>query len=357
VNAQGEIFGATWNNRIYHFSPTGATQKWISSGGQTYFDIDIASDGSIVLGGDDGRVGSTDESLDGITTITDIGNVDSFVAFASPPISAGSHKVILGAGGSAVDIDFGNTQSAVIGDHVWDDLNQNGLQDGGEPGLSDIPVQLNCLGPDAQPNTADDLTIASTTTDASGIYSFSNVLPRDYYISFTEPMSYVFTLQDQGGDDTIDSDTDAAGRTAVFTVQSNESTQSWDAGVYEEPGPTPTPTATATPTATPTDTPTATATSTPTNSPTTTATPTHTPTATATSTNTPTETAAPTLTATATETPTASATQGATPTATLLPTNVDLVDIQGQGNINPLTLVLLLGFGLIILILNFQKRR
>jgi hypothetical protein len=216
---------------------------------------------------------------------------------------------------------------------------------------------LNCLGPDAQPNTADDLTIASTTTDASGIYSFSNVLPGDYYISFTEPVTYNFTLQDQGGDDTIDSDADAAGRTAVFTVQSNESTQSWDAGVHEEPGPTPTPTATATPTATPTDTPTATATSTPTNSPTTTATPTHTPTATATSTNTPTETAAPTLTATATETPTASATQGATPTATLLPTNVDLVDVQGQANINPLTLVLLLGFGLIILILNFQKRR
>lgn len=235
VNGQGEIFGASWDDNIYHFNPAGATLNSVSSGGLDLTDIDIASDGTLIVGERFGRVILTNETLNLPTTITDIGNVASFVAFASQPVVAGSHKVILGAGGSASDIDFGNYQPASIGNYVWEDLNEDGLQDGVEPGLSGVPVQLNCLGPDNAPYTADDLSIDSAATDGSGNYSFGDVAPGNYYLSFTTPASYVFTLQDQGGDDTLDSDVDSAGLTISFTVSSNQNTPTWDAGLYNPP--------------------------------------------------------------------------------------------------------------------------
>jgi hypothetical protein len=84
-----------------------------------------------------------------------------------------------------------------IGDKVWWDVNRNGAQDAGEPGVDAVTVKL---FPDSNnDNIGDNGTTpaATTTTNSSGIYSFSNVAPGKYFVQFTVPSGYTgFTAQD-----------------------------------------------------------------------------------------------------------------------------------------------------------------
>ncbi len=80
-----------------------------------------------------------------------------------------------------------------IGDFVWSDLNGNGVQDAGEPGLANIPV---ALGGDAT---------ANTTTDANGYYLFSGLVAGDYTVTVGTPAGYNPSPSNQGGDPTKDS--------------------------------------------------------------------------------------------------------------------------------------------------------
>ncbi len=113
---------------------------------------------------------------------------------------------------------------ASLGDTVWIDENQNGIQDADEPGFPEVTVNLyNC----------EDVLIATTMTDANGFYLFDNLIPGDYYVEFIEPEGYDFTMQDQGTDDMVDSDADpSTGMTTCTTLDSGENDMSWDAGLY-----------------------------------------------------------------------------------------------------------------------------
>lgn len=139
------------------------------------------------------------------------------------------YTIIDGNGGSdtgtvTVTITKQNGGTASVGDLSWWDLNHNGLQDAGEPGLSNVTVSLF----DDQSNL-----LASTTTDANGHYGFSNLPAGGYYLEFTPPSGYMIVSKDQGTDDTIDSDaTPQTGQTATFTLGSGETNVSVDAGLY-----------------------------------------------------------------------------------------------------------------------------
>ncbi|MCE7984664.1 MAG: DUF11 domain-containing protein [Caldilinea sp. CFX5] len=85
---------------------------------------------------------------------------------------------------------------ASLGDFVWADANSNGLQDQGESGLSGVTVTLN--GPTGT---------ATTTTDAGGHYTFTNLLPGVVYtVTFATPSGYAATLTNSGSNDAGDSD-------------------------------------------------------------------------------------------------------------------------------------------------------
>ena len=81
----------------------------------------------------------------------------------------------------------------VIGDFVWDDVNQNGVQDAGEPGIAGVPVSL---GGDAS---------ATTTTDANGFYQFTGLCGGNYTVTVGTPAGYVATGANLGGDPARDS--------------------------------------------------------------------------------------------------------------------------------------------------------
>jgi len=130
-----------------------------------------------------------------------------------------------------------------IGNFVWDDLDQDGRQDAGEPGLSGVTVQLW--------NDAKNSLLDSTVTNGSGVYSLQSSGPGSYRVRVVLPSaSDQFSPKNQaGGDDTLDSDINPSGADINFTdivvIASNViSTTVIDAGIikYRTPTPTRTPT-------------------------------------------------------------------------------------------------------------------
>lgn len=95
---------------------------------------------------------------------------------------AGVAEVSLSVGQIRDDVDFGYTGTLTLGDRVWFDANNDGLQSVGEPGLNGIGVTLLYAGPDGNfATTADNITL-TTTTDSSGNYRFENLLDGDYTV-------------------------------------------------------------------------------------------------------------------------------------------------------------------------------
>ncbi len=132
--------------------------------------------------------------------------------------------------------DQGYYVPASIGDFVWDDLNADGIQDIGEPGVSSVRVDLfrPGFGPDGIAGNADDAnSVAFETTASDGSYLFDNLNPGTYYLDFNLPTGYTFSLNNTTAD-TADSDADpATGTTADITVLSGDSDLTWDAGMYQ----------------------------------------------------------------------------------------------------------------------------
>jgi hypothetical protein len=118
---------------------------------------------------------------------------------------------------------------AALGDRVWLDQNANGIQDAGEPGVPNVVVNLrDCAG----------TILATTTTDANGLYLFSALAPGNYNVQFILPAGYLFSMADQGTDDAKDSDANpATGLTACTTLEPGETDLTWDAGLYVRMGP------------------------------------------------------------------------------------------------------------------------
>ena len=115
---------------------------------------------------------------------------------------------------------------ASIGDRVWYDENRDGLQTPGETGISNVTVIL-----------WQDSPLATNVTDSSGNYLFEDLIPGDYRIQFilsTLPANTEPTIQDEGGNDSVDSDADpASGFTMVTTLDPGENDPDWDLGVVD----------------------------------------------------------------------------------------------------------------------------
>ncbi len=138
--------------------------------------------------------------------------------------------VTLAAGDNYLDLDAGIfTELAGLGNYVWNDLNNDGIQDANEPGISGITVILY----DASGTTP----IASTVTDAEGKYQFVNLTPGTYVVGFSGiPVGSEFTTQNVAGD-ALNSDADPiTGKTAPVTLAAGDFNPNIDAGIHTPQG-------------------------------------------------------------------------------------------------------------------------
>ena len=128
------------------------------------------------------------------------GDPDEFAEPASAPDNQTTSPVVLAPGDVFLNVDFGyRPDTAVvnmIGDTVFLDINTNGVEDAGEPGIADVTVSL--LNVFDEP-------IASMTTDSNGMYLFDGLPDGDYSVVVTDTNGILAALsQSADPDATLD---------------------------------------------------------------------------------------------------------------------------------------------------------
>ncbi|WP_330286953.1 SdrD B-like domain-containing protein [Streptomyces sp. NBC_00576] len=116
-----------------------------------------------------------------------------------------------------------------LGDRVWYDTDGNGVQDPGEPGAQDVPVEL------TDPVTGDVLRTART--DASGHYLFPDLPDGRYMVCFRGPRGYLWTRQNAGATDDDSVVDPTSGCSPVVTLGAGNRTDlTLEAGLVGELG-------------------------------------------------------------------------------------------------------------------------
>lgn len=128
-------------------------------------------------------------------------------------------------------VDAGLNNFGSVSGIVWKDSNNNGVKNGGETGKGGAAVGLYQAGNDSVIGTNDDVFVKSTITANDGTYTIAKVVAGDYYVKFSQPAGYVFSPQNQGGDDTVDSDADENGMTDEFSVAAGTETANISCGL------------------------------------------------------------------------------------------------------------------------------
>ena len=123
-------------------------------------------------------------------------------------------------GGLITNVDQGFYKSPRVGDYVWRDTNNNGIQD--EPASAGINGVSVSLFTDADVKVADEVT-RNDRAGNPGYYEFKGVAPGQYYVRFFAPEGQVFTTllatsTPLATSSERDSNAQANGQTALFTI-------------------------------------------------------------------------------------------------------------------------------------------
>lgn len=141
-----------------------------------------------------------------------------------------TNNITVNSGDNIVYVDAGiypiPTTTASLGDRVWNDLNHDGIQDANEKGIGNVTVRLYING--------NPTPIATTITDPSGYYMFTNLAPGDYKVEFVKPAGYTFSPQKVvAGTAANNSDpSTTTGITASVNLKAGDRNTSIDAGMY-----------------------------------------------------------------------------------------------------------------------------
>jgi hypothetical protein len=165
------------------------------------------------------------ESLEFTTHIADIplnSDVDELISIGTTSLFS------LAGNQELTDIDAGFFTFGSIGDFVWEDLNNNGIQDFDEPGLAGVMMALkNELGE----------TIKTRETLETGYYIFTELDPGNYTIELVQNPFYEITIANQGDED-LDSDAlliDGVVTSPNILISSGDELLNIDFGFFELP--------------------------------------------------------------------------------------------------------------------------
>ena len=129
------------------------------------------------------------------------------------------------ATGSVIDVNFGFVKPASVGDKVWMDVDRDGIQDADEPAMPGVTVTLTRADGSAVIDASGN-PVAAVTTDANGKYSFENLLPGGYKVSFQAPAGFEATTSEAGDDRAVDSN----GASASVTLAQGQTDDTIDFG-------------------------------------------------------------------------------------------------------------------------------
>lgn len=118
-------------------------------------------------------------------------------------------------------LDAGFVKLGSISNFVWHDINKNGLQDAGEPGLLGKTVVLKNAGGNI---------VGTAITNTNGEYLFSNLMPGTYTLEFGIITNMLRAPHNMGGNNNINSKPNAATGIATVTIASGENNTTMDAG-------------------------------------------------------------------------------------------------------------------------------
>jgi hypothetical protein len=122
--------------------------------------------------------------------------------------------------------DFGYFIPTSIGDLVWNDLNANGVQDAGEPGLGGVTVLL--VGTDGLGNSVE-LTATTGAGPDLGKYLFADLAPGTYTVTVTAPAALLEAPVASGTDRLVDSN----GLISPVVLVSGTPQPGVDVGLYQ----------------------------------------------------------------------------------------------------------------------------
>jgi len=158
---------------------------------------------------------SKDSDVNVLTSRTDLITIES----------AGNSEIIKL---DSADAGLLRYEKSIIGDFVWNDLNGNGIQDLGEPGLENTRVILS--GVSYMGSIVND----TTYTDISGNYTFSNIDPGTYQINVALSPGYAFAPENQEITDTLDSDIiNLSGDSSPILITGGQTLTNIDAAQYQ----------------------------------------------------------------------------------------------------------------------------
>jgi len=119
------------------------------------------------------------------------------------------------AGNAGVEYNFGELRPGTLAGLVWYDVDNSGAQNGTEPGIATVTVTL--TGTDYRGNA---VATQVATTNATGAYSFADLLPGTYTVVETQPADYTDGLLQLGTVDGAASGTTATNRFNAIVIGS-----------------------------------------------------------------------------------------------------------------------------------------
>ncbi len=138
-----------------------------------------------------------------------------------------SDTFTLGYDEDIYDIDAGLFIPGSLGDRVWLDEDEDGIQDDNEPGVEDVVVEL---------FRSNGISLGKDTTDVNGNYMFMDLSQGLYFIEVVEYDGYLITAQDQGNDDSKDSDVNSSGVSPLINLAFQVMFMDLDVGLIIDDG-------------------------------------------------------------------------------------------------------------------------